>query len=1479
MRTDAQRSALPEDIPEPQWPNGDSADYFMDLAHICLSEHPDAKRADTKVYYLSLMACDSLAWARQIDLSAKSGTHGVGVDLRRSLPGLEMAIGSDEEKAMQKIKNVYGFDLVQDLKTAIYETTSILQRLGGITKIPQVTLTNYQEAWLDDKAELEHHVYDDTTRVQMLDDQVHNIQEQDKKRFKMEMKKMTLSLRGRMNESLRVIDDFYTQSNEWRQDFWDNFDGQQGSTMDRLMDGFDDLMKARDVSYEKADQGEEQHSELFMTQLRGMIEKAGEGLDYADTVARKTFDQLEQKLEEMAKLKILRIHHMSDAYDKIDDEMRKIYEDVDRETATEEQDNARMWKKSYKDTVLPAEKEYADSAAQQMVDFDDHLTNSDKMVYNVADMAFVDLDKVNKSATNMNGLVGDLTDNLDRGKVMFDAEQNATRYLMESIVKAQADKFRAIAGTDRQEVEVSTRTKIAEQEAENYAKLSDLMTKLVGVGSTAQDKARTLKQGTLDFFKTANERFIKLQGKNHDDENDLDALHGDLDKANSDLKRREGELSAYIDEENQPYLEEIDKLASEANTMHKTLETKAKTLDGLVESDVTKLDGMARGHDAALLPANETFNDAVDALTTAISEHKQDVGKEAMRLLADVQYLFGMAGETSNEVIPALQQYVLSVSKQAYSEVQAAQGRIIQATTDPIALAADARALGESAMRKQQQAMSAYWTKTLGAQGEALQQSDRAVEDDLEDKDKATKSQFAETRRDVAVTEDGATRLGSDMERDEEAIEEATGKLTASVKQFGGADFGAASRAGADQSASWAAFTAALADESDRILEAVTNQGNASISMQEAKLSAVDKTLAAAEATTRSGAQQRAEGLIKEANAQKQTLSNKARELKRSLGALVAHMKGMAANTTEWTDRLKEEIAGEAGELHTQKMLQANSKIELQAAIDKRFGALKEKVNHDVDGLGARQQKMMGELVGKAEAEAQKLLNRDELSQEEKASRLAKINAWLVGNLQSVSSDVGHAGTEFETTVDGIRKFEGEAEARVNGLVAILDADDSKLGLEEDRRSVAVTKMGMQELLEEAEHEVGQAGKAHDRRMDEIHADHGHETEALKKEVLGSQEVFDAELTAAINKVPEAQARIKQEAQSHAAQTADLHREFETFNGESDQLLDQLTTQLAEQTSSRNDRMEALKTWAQGFGLDGAHMEEKLVQATVDLYAAHDSSFRSVKQEFKAAEKRVHAALDSGNAALLKKIMGADKTIDAIAKKDTATEDWIHKYEEGTDHFRKTLAQRLDKLAGGLDNELGELASSTEDFQFSMDQFANATYEDITKEVAETKASDDAAISKLGAELATETGGVAGEVATHMTSSNMEAQQEAAEEKGNFDESEQTETQVQQALTKLTDLIGSERPIAQQAVGHVARALEAKQAEVDAAQEQVKAQLDNVDGILNPDAPEAEEGSPESMLQENLGLNAEHRLLGQELKKLESKYRSLTVNA
>jgi len=1457
------------------WPElgSDAGQYWMDLANLCGTENGKAKNAGAKEFYLKKMACESLAWARSdpaADFTRESGMHGIGWDIRRMLPDLSAQIDTDVGKGITHVQTSYGYTVVEAFTKAVQDTAQVLKRFETELKVPRVKLTNYVDQWAKDKQKLEQHAQNEVERVKILDDQVMTIEEQDKKRFEFEISKMTKSLRARMKESIRVLDDFYKMSTEFRDDFWDNFDGKGGSTIDRLDDAFDDMITARDRSFTKAFEMEENNVGRLLEGIGGLLEKADKSLTYADATSRKTFDELELKLEQAADAKEKRMEGIAESYEKIDDEMASILDDLDHDAESEEKANRLMWRKTYENKINPVAEEYANSAYKQMDEFDSNLVNSDDKVAAVAGMAVSDLDAINATATKMASQVDDITDTLDRGKQQFKSEENATAALMNNIEQAQQDTFKAKAGQEGLLNTVATKTAIAELESNNYADLSELMNKYVKVGTDGRDRAAALKTQTELFFRNAQTKEHAIQKDLTADRVKLGYEQDDLDTIPKRIEEFEKQQLDTLDETKAKEYAKIEGLEKQKTSFHEQLVTWLNNITAATESDIQNLKTRGANHSAALVPVYQDFDDTISELVDDVQKHKEDVGGKAVQLLQDVEYLYQMVGEQSNEMLPQLFKYIQAVATKSYNDVKTTEGVILKNLADPVALAYDTEHHLHGQMDKDAQESIDYWLNILAQQHDAISGDNKALQHDVQSVKARTTQEFAVSKDAVDAVDEQAATLGAKVATDEEQITKAQTILKEAMKDLGGSELGADAK---KKSKSWAAFVAALDAETQRVTTSVFGHGNASLSTIENQATEAQTSVEGVEQTTLSGIKQRTDGLVKLASDEKYDLVAKARDLKRSMTSLVAHMKGMAANTTEWTNRLKDEIAGEAGQLHTQAMLAQESKIGLQAAIDKRFRKLKDMVSHDVEGLEQRQQDMMHKLIERAEQEAQKVSFHAQLSDEDKAKRLHKINAWLVGNLESVSQDVGNAGTEYQTTIDGIRQFETESEARINSLDAVIAQDNSRLGLEEDQRSVATTKMGLEEMIEEGKHEVKELRKNHLRRMDEMHKDHATELEELKKEVTGSEDVYKSELDATLDKVDPMENRLKETAAEHKTEATELDREFQTFNGEADQLLDQLNKQMADQASGRLDRFEALKHWASGLGLDGATMEEKIVQATVDLMKAHDEHFKQHKQSFEAAEKRVKSALEGGNAQLLKKIAVADKKADAIMKKDDATWDWIHKYEEGTAMFRKSLAGRLDKLAGGLDNELGELAASSEEFKFSMDQFANATMEDIMAKVAETKKADAAAIAKVGAELGTEETGVAGEIETHLESDDMETKQASSDVTGEFDEVEQEESQVQKALTKLTDAIGSERPKAEQAVGHVARALETKQAEVDAAQEQVKGQLDNVDAILNPE----EQASPESMLQENLELNAEHRLLGQELKHLESKYRSLTM--
>merc|ERR550537_601401 len=150
------------------------------------------------------------------------------------------------------------------------------------------------------------------------------------------------------------------------------------------------MIRQKDRSFDKAFEMEENNAGRFIDGIGALIQKASNSLDYADATTRKTIDELELKLEDAAKATVKRVQDISSAYEKIDDEMMSIYDDLDHFAETEEKSNRLMWRKTYENKVFPVQEAYAESAYKQMDDFDEDLMATDDKVNVVAGMAMSD---------------------------------------------------------------------------------------------------------------------------------------------------------------------------------------------------------------------------------------------------------------------------------------------------------------------------------------------------------------------------------------------------------------------------------------------------------------------------------------------------------------------------------------------------------------------------------------------------------------------------------------------------------------------------------------------------------------------------------------------------------------------------------------------------------------------------------------------------------------------------------------------------------------------------------------------------------------------------------------------------------------------------------------------------------------------------------------------------------------------------------
>lgn len=107
--------------------------------------------------------------------------------------------------------------------------------------------------------------------------------------------------------------------------------------------------------------------------------------------------------------------------------------------------------------------------------------------------------------------------------------------------------------------------------------------------------------------------------------------------------------------------------------------------------------------------------------------------------------------------------------------------------------------------------------------------------------------------------------------------------------------------------------------------------------------------------------------------------------------ALMAHIHGLAANTSEWRDMVEDAVKGERAAAHRQALVESNTRLEQQSMLDTRYRELASTVQMKVDGLQNSTQDEMMAYMDESKKAAQKILKSVSMSNDEKLKALEKV--------------------------------------------------------------------------------------------------------------------------------------------------------------------------------------------------------------------------------------------------------------------------------------------------------------------------------------------------------------------------------------------------------------------------------------------------------------------------------------------------------
>lgn len=614
----------------------------------------------------------------------------------------------------------------------------------------------------------------------------------------------------------------------------------------------------------------------------------------------------------------------------------------------------------------------------------------------------------------------------------------------------------------------------------------------------------------------------------------------------------------------------------------------------------------------------------------------------------------------------------------------------------------------------------------------------------------------------------------------------------------------------------------------------------------------------------------------REARNQEQAYKDKIAASKEQVRVMLAHMKGESANETEWADKLKETIAGASADAHDMAILGAKSKLEMQAAIDTQFREIRKVIAEDVHELDATKQAMMNRLQEEAKKEFERIMNSDAHTMEEKQDRMAKVRAWLVGQLQDITDQEKNANDKLTTTAEATLAFEQEAAARLQEFRGRMEAEDAAIGVEHERADVEQTHASLADLITDAASEVDRLKAQSESRGAQISSQHELESNRLNAAVINDIKALEQEMAEAERWCNEAVDQLETSAQQPAEQARQTNAEMKQYMQSVDETQQALGQRLAEQTQSRERRLSFLQEWQEGIQKLAAESMERMVTIMNQLLGNSKRKFDQDKEKTDKFADRLEDAMQSEAVQILSQIHAADTSVDAILKKDKDLKKWAEVYEEGTYKWRQDVAEKLNKLGGGLSEELQIIADSAKDFQFNLDHYAEGAEgvanNAIQKALIDNQKAMDAAEKAEANQL--------DHLADMFTKNANQTYEEALALGADVDSDNAATGDRQKDLAQAGDLLNDGLKSSEKDAAESAKAakqmLDTNFKKMEAQHSAAEKKLETIQNNLDA-ATSLAQTDPRAALAENIQLNAEHQRLQTRLGELEQEAATLQL--
>jgi len=601
-----------------------------------------------------------------------------------------------------------------------------------------------------------------------------------------------------------------------------------------------------------------------------------------------------------------------------------------------------------------------------------------------------------------------------------------------------------------------------------------------------------------------------------------------------------------------------------------------------------------------------------------------------------------------------------------------------------------------------------------------------------------------------------------------------------------------------------------------------------------------------------------------------------------NLQGLWASLKGVSANETEWQQKLQDQLISATGQAHKNAILNAQTDIETQAAIDKKFREIQSVMEEDIQGLSKDKQEALKVLAAEAKAQTEALMLNDQFTQEQQEARMHKIDVWMAGQMEAIHETDAQSQADLEsgktTSIDLIK----DAKKRAADLAKELSKEDAALGIEKDNNEMRTTQGKLLQLIAHVDEQSTRFGDAFKQDIDLAGLQHEQDAKNMRTDADDTQRNSGGVLDKAATTVTDLVSSMQSTSQDTKRQITAAAAKVLTFEAEADHGLTTMTDRVGKVTTAREHRLQFVGKWADDMGVEAANHIYKVASVLFEMLTAttkqHDMNSDTIAKM--AETLAIHLA--SEDIQTFKKISASDDTLMSMNKKNEELETWVSHWDNHTKTWEGDVMDGIRDLAKELQETEEEVNEGATQFNKALSETGNKAKHNIEEKMVKVNGEEEDALAKAEA---SEANSVA--TAEKVLAENAKEADEATDRiDKDVDEADKNgeggvskERADMDAAEKRTNEIRAEQGRAFRASQEV---MGKTQAEYDEARGKLMGKIDEVGKALGePIAPETMlemDGTDVDDLRENVGLNAEHKKLAAEMDSLRKEVEQSVVS-